>query len=67
MVFTCLKEQIWKKLQGYKEKFLSKLGKKILIKVVAQAIPKYAMSIFCLLNNLLEEINSVLAEFGWGA
>ena len=33
-IFSCLKERIWKKLQGWKEKFLSKTGKEVLLKVV---------------------------------
>ena len=34
-----IKEKLEKKLAGWKEKLLSKVGKKILIKVVAQTIP----------------------------
>lgn len=29
---------VWKKMKGWKEKFLFKVGKEVLIKVVAQAI-----------------------------
>lgn len=36
--FTGIKDRIWKKLQGWKEKLLSKAGKEILIKAVAQSI-----------------------------
>ena len=31
---------------GWKEKFISKAERKVLIKVVAQAIPTYTMSLF---------------------
>jgi hypothetical protein len=41
--FKYLKERIWQRIQGWKEKMLSKVGKEILIKVVAQAIPTFAM------------------------
>ncbi|KAK9688730.1 hypothetical protein RND81_09G007000 [Saponaria officinalis] len=41
-----LKERVWKKVQGWKEKLLSKPGKEVLIKAVAQAIPTYMMSLF---------------------
>ena len=41
--FAYLKDRIWKRVQGWKEKLLSKAGKEILIKAVAQAIPSYAM------------------------
>jgi hypothetical protein len=44
--FAYLKGQVWKRIQGWKEKLLSKVGKEVLIKVVAQAIPTYAISCF---------------------
>jgi hypothetical protein len=37
--FEFLKEKIWKRIQGWREKLLSLAGKEILIKTVAQAIP----------------------------
>ncbi|XP_021721016.1 uncharacterized protein LOC110688556 [Chenopodium quinoa] len=46
VIFALLKERIWRKLQGWKEKLLSKPGKEVMIKAVAQAIPTYMMSIF---------------------
>jgi hypothetical protein len=42
--FAYIKEKIWKRLQGWKEKLMSMAAKEILIKVVAQAIPTYAMA-----------------------
>ncbi|KAL2933269.1 hypothetical protein RDABS01_016388 [Bienertia sinuspersici] len=65
-IFSCIKERIWKKLQGWKEKLLSKPGKEILIKAVAQAIPTYLMSIFKLPDGLLDDTHSLLAKFWWG-
>lgn len=37
--FAYIKDRIWSKIQGWKEKMLSKVGKDILIKACAQAIP----------------------------
>ena len=44
--FSYLKDRIWKKLQGWKGMLLSRAGKGILIKEVAQSIPTYTMSVF---------------------
>ncbi|XP_021751223.1 uncharacterized protein LOC110716880 [Chenopodium quinoa] len=65
-IFANLKDRIWKKLQGWKEKLLSRAGKEILIKAVAQEIPTYLMGIFKIPDSLLEEIHGILARFLWG-
>ncbi|XP_057986580.1 uncharacterized protein LOC131171138 [Hevea brasiliensis] len=64
--FDELREQIRHKLAGWKEQLLSKGGREVLIKAVAQAIPIYAMSCFKLPVILCNEINSLMANFWWG-
>ena len=64
---TCayLKDRVWKRVQGWKEKLLSKAGKEIFIKAVAQAIPSYAMSCFDLTKNLCDDISRMICRFWW--
>ena len=44
IIFSHVKERVWKKLKGWKSCLLSRAGKEVLLKLVIQAIPSYAMS-----------------------
>ena len=55
--FSFLKDRVWKKMQGWKGKMLSKVGKEVLIKVVAQSIPTYTMGVFLLPARLCNKLN----------
>jgi len=44
--FTQIKERIWSRIQGWKEKLLSQANKEVMIKVMVQSIPAYSMSVF---------------------
>ena len=43
--FKDLREKITNRFLGWKEKYVSKVGREVLIKTVAQAIPTYSISI----------------------
>ncbi|XP_075670201.1 putative mitochondrial protein AtMg00310 [Castanea sativa] len=51
---------------GWKEKNISKAGREVLIKTVAQAIPTYSMSIFKIPRVVCDGMNSALAKYWWG-
>ena len=61
--FIFLKERVWKKLQGWKEKLLSQADREVLIKAVIQAIPTYTMSCFKLPKGLVRELESLIQKF----
>uniref|UniRef100_A0A2N9GPL3 Reverse transcriptase domain-containing protein n=1 Tax=Fagus sylvatica TaxID=28930 RepID=A0A2N9GPL3_FAGSY len=65
-IFNGLKERIVQCLQGWNERFLSKAGREVLIKAVAQAIPTYAMNCFRLPKAWCEEVNGLIARYWWG-
>jgi hypothetical protein len=44
---------------------LSKAGKKVLIKVVAQAIPTYVMGCFDIAKEVCDQIRSLIARYWW--
>ena len=64
--FKELREKITNKVLGWKEKYISKAGREILIKTVAQVIPTYSMSIFKIPRALCDAINSIVAKYWWG-
>ncbi|WVZ72794.1 hypothetical protein U9M48_021201, partial [Paspalum notatum var. saurae] len=61
--FEYIKNKIWARIQGWQEKLLSKAGKEILVKAVAQAIPTYAMLCFDLTKGLCDEMSSMINRF----
>jgi hypothetical protein len=65
--FKCLKDRVWKRVQGWIEQILSVGGKEVLIKAMTQAIPTYSMSCFKLPRGLCDQINSLIRSFWWGS
>uniref|UniRef100_A0A2N9GD20 RNase H type-1 domain-containing protein n=1 Tax=Fagus sylvatica TaxID=28930 RepID=A0A2N9GD20_FAGSY len=64
--FSQIKERVWSKVKGWKEKLLSQAGREILIKAVVQAIPTYTMNCFKLPVTLCKEIECIIRKFWWG-
>lgn len=62
--FKEIKEKLGKKLASWKEKFLSKVGKEVLIKAVAQ--PVYTVNCFKIPDSLCDELTSLIRNFRWG-
>ena len=61
--FDNIKQQVWKKLQGWEGKLLSQVGREILIKAIAQALPTYTMSCFKLPIGLCHDIEALIHRF----
>jgi len=61
--FAGILNMVRKKLDGWKEKFISQAGKEVLLKPVVQAIPMYSMSVFKLPKTLLKQLNSLMNRF----
>ena len=64
--FRELQERVSKRVMGWKEKNISKVGREVLIKSVAQAILTYSMSIFKISRAVCDGMNSILAKYWWG-
>lgn len=64
-VFNFLKERMRKKIQDWNVKCLSRAGKSVLLRIVAQAIPSYSM--FCFLLPLfVKNFSELWIVFGGG-
>ena len=61
-----IKERIWGKLQGWKEKLLSQAGREVILKVVVQAIHTFVMGCFKLPLSLCHDIEVMIKNFFWG-
>jgi hypothetical protein len=63
--FEYIKHRIWARIQGWREKLLSKAGKEIMVKAVAQVIPTYAMSCFDLTKGFCDDLSSIISRYWW--
>jgi hypothetical protein len=64
--FAYIKDRIWRKINSWRSRPLSKAGKEVMIKSVLQAIPAYVMSIYLLPDSLINEIERMINAFWWG-
>ena len=65
-IFGFVRENIKRRLQNWKNKFLSLAGKEAILKAVAMAIPTYVMSCFKLPKKLCKDISALMANFWRG-
>jgi hypothetical protein len=65
-VFAYIKDRIWKRINSWRGRALSRTGKEVMIKSVLQAIPSYIMSIYLLPEGTVKDIERMLNSFWWG-
>lgn len=64
--YIFLTSRLWKRLNGCRDRPLSRVGKEILVKSVAHAIPTYVMSCFQLPVGVCEKMRRPISNFWWG-
>ena len=62
MSLNYIKDRVWGKLQGWKEKLLSQVENEVLLKVMVQVIPTFAMSCFKLPIGLFQDIEMLIQK-----
>jgi hypothetical protein len=65
-VFAYIKDRIWKRINSWRGRALSRAGKEVMIKSVLQAIPSYIMSIYLLPEGTIKDIERMMNSFWWG-
>ncbi|XP_074318601.1 uncharacterized protein LOC141655419 [Silene latifolia] len=60
-----LRDKLSKRLNYWRGKTLSRAGKEVLIKAVANSLPTYLMSIFKIPVNFCDELRSLISLFWW--
>ena len=63
--FNRIKDQMGRKIAGWKGKLLSRAEKEILIKAVTLAAPTYTISCFRISDSLCKELNAMVWNFWW--
>ncbi|XP_074271423.1 uncharacterized protein LOC141595357 [Silene latifolia] len=66
VITDIIRDKLCKRLQGWRGKILSRAGKEVLIKAVANSLPTYVMSVFKIPANFCEELRSIVSRFWWG-
>ena len=64
--FETVQDRLRKRLVDWSEQYVSVGNKEILIKAVAQAIPTYVMSIFCLPVSVCDDLTRLMRQYWWG-
>jgi hypothetical protein len=64
--FLNIIDKVKNKMDGWRAKTLSQAGRLALIKLVAAAIPSYAMSTFLLPHKICSQLDKVFKNFWWG-
>ncbi|MCI07464.1 RNA-directed DNA polymerase (Reverse transcriptase), partial [Trifolium medium] len=64
--FSFIKDRIWRRINSWRGRSLSKAGKEVMIKSVLQAIPSYIMSIYTIPSTTICEIERMINGFWWG-
>ncbi|XP_074304735.1 uncharacterized protein LOC141639525 [Silene latifolia] len=66
VITDIIRDKLSKRLQGWREKILSRAGKEVLIKAVANSLTTYVMSVFKIPANFCDELRAIVARFWWG-
>ncbi|XP_019194754.1 PREDICTED: uncharacterized protein LOC109188565 [Ipomoea nil] len=65
-VFAYIEQQLKQRFSSWNKRLLTKAGKEVLLKSVAQAMPTYTMSIYLLPITLCASLERLMNRYWWG-
>jgi hypothetical protein len=65
-VFAFIKNRIWKRINSWRGRSLSRAGKEVMIKSVLRAISPFVMSVYLIPDSTIQEIERMMNFFWWG-
>jgi hypothetical protein len=63
--FNFISESMWRRVQGWNDRPMSRAKKEAMLKSVAQAIPTYIMSCFQLPDNICDRMRIIISNHWW--
>ncbi|XP_074374476.1 uncharacterized protein LOC141714880 [Apium graveolens] len=66
-IFGYLRDRVNATIHNWNERNISRSAKEILIRTVAQTLPSYAMNVFLLPLNLVQDMEKAMAKFYWSS
>ncbi|XP_031106167.1 uncharacterized protein LOC116010798 [Ipomoea triloba] len=64
-IFSYIEAKIKQRISGWNKRILSRAGKEVLLKSIAQAMPTFTMSIYLLPKTLCSNLENTLNKFWW--
>jgi hypothetical protein len=58
-IFAYMKDRMWKRINSWRGRALSRAGKEVMIKSILQTIPSYVMSVYLLPESTIKEIERI--------
>jgi hypothetical protein len=60
--FNFISESMWRRVRGWNDKPIPRVGKETMLKSIAQTIPTYIMSCFQLPNNICDCTRAIICN-----
>ncbi|XP_031120805.1 uncharacterized protein LOC116024042 [Ipomoea triloba] len=67
VVFSYIEDKIKQRFSSWNKRLISRAGKEVLLKSVAQSMPTFSMSVFLLPQSICQSIERAMNRYWWGS